>query len=241
MRTAYDPLRHAHVESVQAGLADHIGRLAWPRERIENYRDRRLRALLVYAAQRSPFHARRLADLNLSGVSVADLGALPSMTKAQAQENWDSIVTIPGLHRDDVETILASQQRYSYSPGGFQVFSSGGSSGVRGVYVGDWQFFISAACLAWRTQALTERVAPRGRLGWPYWPQACRRTPARRCSTSRRSRACRPSSSRLATRSTMCVQQSRPRDPPISSATPRSSVNSPARRWRAPAIFTQFG
>ena len=157
MTTAYDPLRHAHVESVQAGLADHIGRLAWPRERIENYRDRRLRALLVYAAQRSPFHARRLADLNPSGVGVADLAALPPMTKAQAQENWDSIVTIPGLHRDDMEAILTSQQWYSYSPGGFQVFSSGGSSGVRGVYVWDWQFFISAACLAWRMQALTER------------------------------------------------------------------------------------
>lgn len=120
MRTAYDPLRHAHVESVQAGLADHIGRLAWPRERIENYRDRRLRALLVYAAQRSPFHARRLADLNLSGVSVADLGALPSMTKAQAQENWDSIVTIPGLHRDDVETILLRSNGIRTLPAAFR-------------------------------------------------------------------------------------------------------------------------
>jgi hypothetical protein len=38
------------------------------------------------------------------------------------------------------------------------MFSSGGSSGVRGVYVWDWQFFITVACLAWRTQAREERA-----------------------------------------------------------------------------------
>jgi phenylacetate-coenzyme A ligase PaaK-like adenylate-forming protein len=37
------------------------------------------------------------------------------------------------------------------------VFSSGGSSGVRGVYVWDWQFFVTTACLAWRMQARDER------------------------------------------------------------------------------------
>jgi phenylacetate-coenzyme A ligase PaaK-like adenylate-forming protein len=37
------------------------------------------------------------------------------------------------------------------------VFSSGGSSGVRGVYVWDWDFFVTAACLAWRMQARDER------------------------------------------------------------------------------------
>ena len=44
------------------------------------------------------------------------------------------------------------------------MFSSGGSSGVRGVYVWDWQFFVSVACLAWRTQARAER---RERVGVP--------------------------------------------------------------------------
>lgn len=160
MPTEYDPLRVAHVEAVKAELTDHTARLAWPRQRIECYRDRRLRALLGYAAERSPFHARRLGHLDPSTAGIADLATLPAMTKAQTQENWDSIVTIPDLRRDDVETILTAQQRYSYSPGStgdFQVFSSGGSTGVRGVYVWDWRFFISAACLAWRTQALADR------------------------------------------------------------------------------------
>ena len=42
-------------------MEDHIARLDWPRERIDRYRDHRLRMLLGYARERSPFHARRLA------------------------------------------------------------------------------------------------------------------------------------------------------------------------------------
>jgi phenylacetate-coenzyme A ligase PaaK-like adenylate-forming protein len=63
---------------------------------------------------------------------------------------------VPDLDRDRAERILAEQQWFSYTAGNQQIFSSGGSSGVRGVYVWDWQFFVSAACLAWRTQAREE-------------------------------------------------------------------------------------
>jgi phenylacetate-coenzyme A ligase PaaK-like adenylate-forming protein len=79
------------------------------------------------------------------------------MTKADTQNSWDDIVTDRRLNRDRAERILAEQEWYSYTPDGYQVFSSGGSSGVRGVYVWSWQFYVSAACLAWRSQARAER------------------------------------------------------------------------------------
>lgn len=160
MTTEYEPLRTAHLEAVKAAMIDHTARLRWPRDRIMRYRDHRLRALLIHAAQRSPFHAKRLKGLNLSKLQVSDLAGIPMLTKAEAQDNWDSIITIPGLRRDDVEQMLASQKRYSYFPNGIQVFSSGGSSGVRGVYLWDWHLFVSVACLAWRTQALAEQDEP---------------------------------------------------------------------------------
>ena len=82
------------------------------------------------------------------------------MTKAEAQDCWDDIVTDRELSRERAERILAEQEWYSYTPDDYQVFSSGGSSGVRGVYVWGWQFFVSVACLAWRTQARAERRGP---------------------------------------------------------------------------------
>ena len=153
----YEHMRAAHLQAVAAALEDHTARLGWTREQIERHRDRRLRMLLAYARERSPFHARRLSGLDLSHVSVADLASLPVMTKSEAQFEWDSIVTDRGLNRDRVERIIAEQQWFSYTPEDYQVFSSGGSSGVRGVYVWDWDLFVSVACLAWRTQARAER------------------------------------------------------------------------------------
>lgn len=156
----YERMRAAHLHAVQAAMDDHIARLDWPRERIDRHRELRLRMLLGYARERSPFHAGRLGELDTSRASVADLAALPIMTKAEAQDCWDDIVTDRDLSRARAESVLAQQEWYSYTPDDYQMFSSGGSSGVRGVYVWDWQFFVSAACLAWRTQARAERREP---------------------------------------------------------------------------------
>src|SRR5258705_3393877 len=157
---AYERVRAAHLHAVQAAMDDHIARLDWPRDRIDGYRDQRLRMLLGYARERSPFHARRLADVDPARATVTDLAAVPMMTKAEAQDRWDDIVTDRELSRERAERVLAEQEWYSYTPDDYQVFSSGGSSGVRGVYVWGWQFFVSVACLAWRTQARAERRGP---------------------------------------------------------------------------------
>ena len=159
-RSKYERMRAVHLNAVQAALVDHTARLDWAPEQIERYREHQLRALLSYARQRSPFHARRLRALDLSTASVADLASVPMMTKAEAQDCWDEIVTDRRLNRERAERILAEQEWYSYTPDGYQVFSSGGSSGVRGVYVWSWQLFVSAACLAWRMQARAERREP---------------------------------------------------------------------------------
>ena len=176
-------MRAAHLRAVQAGLIDHVARLEWSRGQIEQYQGHRLQALLAYAKERSPFHSRRLRQFDPVQATVADLASLPVMTKQDAQQNWDTIVTAPDLDRDRAERILAEQQWFSYN-GEYQIFSSGGSSGVRGVYVWDWDFYISAACLAWRMQARDERRVPsqaqpaRGVLRW--------RSPARQHPAVRR-------------------------------------------------------
>src|SRR6185312_8154331 len=119
--------------------------------------------LLAYAKERSPFHASRLSGIDPSVVTATDLGGVPMMTKSQAQYEWDDIVTVPDLTRAGAERILAGQQWFSYTPGDQQIFSSGGSSGVRGVYAWDWHFFVSIACLAWRMQAREEQRSPLAR------------------------------------------------------------------------------
>lgn len=165
-KAAYAPLRAAHLHAVRAELEDHVARVDWPAERIAQYRTERLRGLLHYARARSPFHAARMREFDPASATVADLVRLPPMSKQETQDQWDAIVTEPGLERAEAERILAEQSWFSYLPSGSQVFSSGGSSGVRGVYVWAWELFVTLGCLAWRMQLREERSG-RGRDGGP--------------------------------------------------------------------------
>ena len=158
-RGSYERLRGAHLHQIRAALDDHVERVLWPREQIERHRTERLRGLLSYARERSPFHAARMRGFDPSTATVADLARLPAMSKREAQEEWDAIVTAPRLRRAGAEQILGEQTWFSYTPDGEQVFSSGGSSGVRGVYVWDWSLYVTLACLAWRMQSRGERQA----------------------------------------------------------------------------------
>ncbi len=159
-RAGYERRRAAQLHAVRAALHDHVARLEWTPEQIEQYRTERLRALLAHARERSPFYAARLRDLDPSAATVHDLARLPAITKGEAQQEWDRIITAPGLDRARAERILAEQQWFCYTPAGEQVFSSGGSSGVRGVYVWPWDTFVTLACLAWRMQAREELRTP---------------------------------------------------------------------------------
>jgi phenylacetate-CoA ligase len=156
-RSEYEALRAAHLGAVQAELTAHVDRLDWSADQIRRHRDQRLRSLLGYARERSPFYAERLRGLDLESVTVDDLASIPMLTKAEAQGHWDEIVTTSDLNRGVAERVLTEQTWFSYTRHDQQVFSSGGSSGVRGLYVWDWQFFVTTACLAWRMQVRDER------------------------------------------------------------------------------------
>jgi phenylacetate-coenzyme A ligase PaaK-like adenylate-forming protein len=156
-RSSYQRLRAAHLHAVDAALADHVNRIDWPADRILRYRDQRLRALLAYARERSPFYAERLRGMDVQTATAPDLASIPMLTKVEAQGEWNAIVTTPDLDHAAAERVLTDQTGFSYTRHDQQVFSSGGSSGVRGVYVWDWQFFVTTACLAWRMQARAER------------------------------------------------------------------------------------
>ena len=167
-KAAYATRRAAHLHAVRAALEAHVARVDWPAERIERYRTERLRGLLLHARARSPFHAARMQGFDPATATVADLARLPPMVKQDAQDEWDAIVTEPGLRRAGAERMLAEQSWFSYTPSGCQVFSSGGASGVRGVYVWSWDLFVTLGCLAWRMQARDERRAgDRGGAGGP--------------------------------------------------------------------------
>jgi len=136
VQAATERLRGRAAAELAARLPDHLGRLSWDRARLAAHQRDRLRELLAHAAANSPFHARRLAGIDIDRFEVADLPRLPVMTKAEMMSQFDDVVTDRRLSLRRIQAHLdASTTRASLLLDEFVCLASGGSSGLRGVFV----------------------------------------------------------------------------------------------------------
>src|SRR5689334_71663 len=85
--------RQRHLKAFSEQMPSEVEKLTWPLERLHALRDSRLRDLVRIAKERSPWHARRLRDVDPETLRGDDLSRLPTMTKAELMANWDEIVT----------------------------------------------------------------------------------------------------------------------------------------------------
>jgi phenylacetate-CoA ligase len=131
-----DLLRARMAAAIGGRMPGHIERLNWSARQLAGWQRARLRALLARAVDRSPFHAARLAGIDPARIELADLPRLPVMTKAQMMDRFDEVVTDRRLTRDLVEAHLAaSTAEAALLLGDYVCLVSGGSSGLRGVFV----------------------------------------------------------------------------------------------------------
>ena len=147
------PARHASLSARTSAeltwrLAQHTARLGWDAADLAAHQRERLRMLLAYAAEYSPFHARRLRGLDLSRFEAGDLARLPVMTKTAMMAEFDDVVTDRRLSRRLAEQHLAASV---HSAGllldEYVCLASGGSSGLRGVFVqtlGEFTDFVAS-------------------------------------------------------------------------------------------------
>ena len=140
-----DMLRGDHVAEVARLLPGYVARIDWPVARLRQERTVALRALLATAVERSPWHRGRLGRLDIASLSDGDIAALPVMTKTDLMDNFDAIVTDPRLSRQLCEDHL-DQNPGDHLLDEFQIVASGGSSGLRGVFVYGWEAW--AVCYA---------------------------------------------------------------------------------------------
>jgi phenylacetate-CoA ligase len=133
--------RQRHVQVYAARLQDEADRLTWPLEMLHRLRDERLRALLRTAKGRSRWHAKRLAHVDPDTVTGDDLSMIPVMTKADVMAHWDEIVTDPRVTLEGAEAHLVdvASKGPAYLLDEYQVLTTGGSSGARGVFVWDFE------------------------------------------------------------------------------------------------------
>lgn len=129
-------LRARFGEALAARLPDHVGRLGWDARQLAGHQRDQLQALLACALERSPFHARRLAGIDPGRFEPGQLAELPVMTKQQMMASFDELITDHDVTRARTEQQLAAcADEPSLLDGRYVCLASGGSSGVRGVFV----------------------------------------------------------------------------------------------------------
>lgn len=144
---AYVKLRDKHTSEMWAASSEHIARIHWPAEQIWAERDNGLRRILRAAIDGSPWFRSRLAGISPEDFRFEDLRSLPVMAKADLIENFDGIVTDRRVTADVVERHLAGLgDDDAYLLDTYHAAVSGGSSGVRSLFVFDWD--------AWKTYYL---------------------------------------------------------------------------------------
>ena len=136
---AMDPelRKQQQIARFQELLPEQVAHIDWSADELRRARDRRLQRLVSLAAERSPWHHERLAGVDVTTLTAADLGSLPVMTKSDLMDNFDDIVTDRRLTLEACERHVDALSGDAYLFDEFHVVASGGSSGRRGVYVYD--------------------------------------------------------------------------------------------------------
>ncbi len=143
----YEAARQRHIEHLLPRIGEHFERVAWTAGRLHAERTAQLRELIGTAVQRSPWHRDRLAEVDLTALDADDVRHLPVMTKGDLMDNFDAIVTDPEVRLADVNAHIAKLDGDAYFRDELHAVASGGSSGMRGVFVWGWE--------AWATVQLT--------------------------------------------------------------------------------------
>jgi phenylacetate-coenzyme A ligase PaaK-like adenylate-forming protein len=161
MTATMAPPDPAAIDRVRALAGELLAHDAWSRERLERHQRERLLATLRHAAAASPYYREALGPA--AAAPDVDLAALPVLTKETLVERFDDIVTDPRVRLAGVEAHLAGPDATQPYLGAFRVFSTSGTTGLRGLMVFDRDDMAMGTAVSLRAIA-RQGIGPETRL-----------------------------------------------------------------------------
>jgi phenylacetate-CoA ligase len=118
-------------------------RLQWDAQRLAEERQRLLRNLLRWVADRSSFWRDRLAGRDLENFTESDLPSLPILTRAEMMGEFDRFVTVPGLTLERVTEHIEELGTDRYLDGEYRAIKTSGAVGTVALHVYGWEAFVT--------------------------------------------------------------------------------------------------
>jgi phenylacetate-CoA ligase len=142
-RGQYEQLVRLQRAQLQDAYMKGVRRLRWDAGRLAAERERRLRELLVYAADRSAFWRERLAGHDLANFTESDLPSLPILTKAEMMAEFDRLITIPGLTLARVRHHVDQLSEDGYLDDEYRAIVTSGYTETPSYHVYGWDAFVT--------------------------------------------------------------------------------------------------
>jgi phenylacetate-CoA ligase len=149
----------SQADQLRTLAGEQFARDRWSRDQLLAFQRERLQALLRHATANSPYYREVLGrDAATGEVPLAELPTLPKRT---LMEHFDQVVTDPLLSLAALEAHVAGPDAAQPYLGRYRVFSTAGTTGVRGLFVYSAEEFASwiATCLrgmaAWGVTSTT--------------------------------------------------------------------------------------
>lgn len=119
-----------------SSLTDRLGKASrWDPAKVERVRQKRLRQLIRYAVEKSPYFRHKYRAVDLNGF---DLSQLPTCRKEELAEHFDEAVTDRAVCRHDVEQFVADPANLGkWYLGKYSVSHTSGSQGSPSLIVQD--------------------------------------------------------------------------------------------------------
>lgn len=136
-----DLLSLKQTQDIDKQVPNHMKALAWSEEQLKYERQVRLRKILCYAKQHSPWYKKILKKVNVDTITEEGISELPTLNKTTLMSHWDEIVTDSQLSLTKVENHIENMVENPdnlYLLDRYHVMVTGGSSGHRGVFIYNW-------------------------------------------------------------------------------------------------------
>lgn len=119
------------LDAIRAIVGELLSHDRWTRAQLLELQRKKVRALLDHAVARSPYYREALGP----DAADKDFTELPTLSKGVLMDEFDRVITEPGLRLTDLEAFLARARPGDVHRGDYRVFATSGSTGIPGLFV----------------------------------------------------------------------------------------------------------
>ena len=152
----YHTLHQNLSKTVREIMPRHLERLTWSNKQIHAFQIIQLRKLLHHVNKHSAYYKKILKSFDINSITPENLNQLPALTKQEVLTHWDDIICVPDLKKEDAEAHLNvlrdDPHTNAFLNNKYYITATGGSSGLRGLYVWDRDYFPELICANFRRQ-----------------------------------------------------------------------------------------